>query len=352
MLQACCKCFDCHAANALTVHPRVQMLILTSALLQTGTTCEKISGTNPEMEQPMQEERLAILEHPVVSGISDVLLSRGHGPGFRVSLRCQTAQQNGHGVCDCGGLRQGVPVRVSKTRATLLACLQDLHNQVLRQHGPNCIAACKALAAQRMSQDDSSAGAPDAFRLMMDLNKAKKTLDKAVAELKTMKERADKVNKQALELQKLVEGAEKEVILLQAQLHPKRARIDADAEEEDEIENVGDWTLADHRREASRVQNRRNEKLGSRQESSNYRTGSLGYLQHPRLGLMGWVSYWSRGHVGSAVHMIVQLIRQLGLSEEVINGLPATEGMKEKETNAHIVDRFKEALGLRKVCCS
>ena len=149
---------------------------------------------------------------------------------------------------------------VSKTRATLLACLQDLHNQVLCQHGPNCIAACKALAAQRMSQDDSSAGAPDAFRLMMDLNKANKTLDKAVAELKTMKERADKVNKQALELQKLVEGAEKmrhesekEVILLQAQLHPKRARIDADAGGEDEIENVGDWTLADHRREASRV---------------------------------------------------------------------------------------------------
>ena len=98
MLRACYR----HAANALTVHPRVQMLILTSALLQTGTTCEKISGTNPEMEQQM---------------------------------------------------------------------------------------------------------------------------DKAVAELKTMKERADKVNKQALELQKLVEGAEKEVILLQAQLHPKRTRI-------------------------------------------------------------------------------------------------------------------------------
>ena len=96
MLRACYR----HAANALTVHPRVQMLILTSALLQTGTTCEKISGTNPEMEQQMQEERLAILEHPVVSGISDVLLSRGQRPGFRVSLRCQTAQQNGHGVCD------------------------------------------------------------------------------------------------------------------------------------------------------------------------------------------------------------------------------------------------------------
>jgi hypothetical protein len=48
------------------------MLILTSALLQTGTTCEKMSGTNEEMEQQMQEERLAILQHPVISGISDV----------------------------------------------------------------------------------------------------------------------------------------------------------------------------------------------------------------------------------------------------------------------------------------
>ena len=120
MLRACYS----HAANALTVHPRVQMLILTSALLQTGTTCEKMSGTNEEMEQQMQEERLAILQHPVVSGISDVFHSRGSRPGFRVSLRCQTARQNGHGECDCGGLRQGVPVCVSTTRATLLACLQ------------------------------------------------------------------------------------------------------------------------------------------------------------------------------------------------------------------------------------
>jgi hypothetical protein len=53
MLRACYR----QAANALTVHPRVQMLILTSALLQTGTnlvdhvfTCEQMSGTNPEMQ--------------------------------------------------------------------------------------------------------------------------------------------------------------------------------------------------------------------------------------------------------------------------------------------------------------
>ena len=69
----------------------------------------------------MEQERLAILEHPVVRSISDVDRSKGGRPGFRVSLWCQTARQNGHGECDCGGLRQGVPVCVSTTRTTLLA---------------------------------------------------------------------------------------------------------------------------------------------------------------------------------------------------------------------------------------
>ena len=72
MLRACYR----HTAHALTVHPLVQMFILTSALLQTGTTCEQMSGTNPEMKQQMEQERLAILEHPVVRSISDVNLDR------------------------------------------------------------------------------------------------------------------------------------------------------------------------------------------------------------------------------------------------------------------------------------
>ena len=116
------------------------MLILTFALLQTGTTCEEISGTNLEMEQRMEQERLAILEHPVVSGIADVYDSNGARPGFRVRLRCHTARNYGDLACgdlECGGLGRGVPVCVSKTRITLLECLQDLHKQVLRQHGPN-----------------------------------------------------------------------------------------------------------------------------------------------------------------------------------------------------------------------
>ena len=296
MLRACYR----HAANALTVHPRVQMLILTSALLQTGTTCEETSGTNLEMAQRMEQERLAILEHPVVRSISDVDRLKGGRPGFRVSLWCQTAQQNGHGECDCGGLRQGVPVCVSSKRTTLLLCLQDLHKQVLNQHGPNCNAACTALAAQR---NDSSAGAPDAFRLMMDLNKAKKSLDEAVSELKSMKERADKVNKESLKLQKLVEGAEKtrheaekEVILLQAQLNPKRARIDADVLEEDEIENVGDWTLADHRREASlvcRIVGMKSSALGTRPQIIELEAWAI-------CSILVWDS-WDGCHIGHEV---------------------------------------------------
>ena len=73
---------------------------------------------------------------------------------------------------------------------------------------------------------------------------------------------------------KAVHAAEQEVQELQAQLHPKRARIEADGEEEDEIENVGDWTLTDYRREASRVQNSRDVLLGSRDTEQNYQTGA------------------------------------------------------------------------------
>ena len=45
-----------------------------------------MSGTNPEMEEQMEQERLVILEHPVVRSISDVDCSKGGRPGFRVSL--------------------------------------------------------------------------------------------------------------------------------------------------------------------------------------------------------------------------------------------------------------------------
>jgi len=96
-LQSCCE----HAASAVTVHPRVQTLLLTrpSALLQARTTNEWMCGENTE--QQIQQERRAILEFPFVSGISDA--AHGKRGGFCVNLRCHTAQE--HRNCVCFGLK-------------------------------------------------------------------------------------------------------------------------------------------------------------------------------------------------------------------------------------------------------
>ena len=92
---------------------------------------------------------------------------------------------------------------VSSKRTTLLECLQEVHNQVL-QHGPNCIAASQAFQAERMAQDNSPAASQDALRTMVHLTQAKQCLTKATEELNNIKQRADKVNKEALELDKAV----------------------------------------------------------------------------------------------------------------------------------------------------
>jgi len=101
----------------------------------------------------------------------------GIGCGFRVNQRCHAARQ--HGRCECGGLKQGVPVYVSSTRTTLLECLQEVHNQVLRQHGRQCVAASKALQAERITQANSPAASRDALRTMMHLSQAQECLTKA-----------------------------------------------------------------------------------------------------------------------------------------------------------------------------
>jgi len=176
---SCCE----HAASALTVHSRVQTLFLTrlSALLQTGTRSKWMCGENTNdgavrsrMEQEIEQERHHILEFPFVTGISDMV--NGKGCGFRVNLRCQAARQ--HGRCECGGLKQGVPVYVSSTRTTLLECLQEVHNQVLRQRGPQRVAASKALQGERITQANSPVASQDALRTMMHLSQAQECLTK------------------------------------------------------------------------------------------------------------------------------------------------------------------------------
>jgi len=82
--------------------------------------------------------------------------------------------------------------------------LQEVHNKVLRQHDPQCVAASKALQAERMTQANWPAASQEALRTMMHLSQAQQYVTKATAELNNMKQRADKVNKKALELERAV----------------------------------------------------------------------------------------------------------------------------------------------------
>jgi hypothetical protein len=117
--------------------------------------------------------------------------------------------------------------------------------------------------------------------------------------------RAKTANKVALEAEKEKDAAEKAVAELKRQLQPKRARTDADAGDAHEIHaEVDNWDLRDHRREATRVQNRRNVQVGSRDNQQKPpRTGKDGFLHHTRLGLVGWISYWCCGDAALAYRL-------------------------------------------------
>ena len=140
--------------------------------------------------------------------------------------------------------------------------------------------------------------------------------------LEQTKARAKTANKLALEAEKERDAAEKEVEELKRQLQPKRPHTDDDAGDAHEmLVNVDNWDLRDHRQQATRVQNRRNVQVGSRQNQAKPRTGTDGFLHHTRLGLVGWISYWSSGDSALAVDMLVALINTLGLTELVSDAL-------------------------------
>ncbi len=70
-----------------------------------------------------------------------------------------------------------------------------------------------------------------------------------------------------------------------------------------------------------------------------------------RLGLVGWIAYWCLGETALAVNILVTLIKTLGLTELVSDALGSRK-QKEVETNAKIVDLFKDALDEIKNCPS
>ena len=71
----------------------------------------------------------AIEALPVVTVLSPLAASSKNKPGFRVGLRCFLCQEYG----SCGQQEAG-PVRITNTCTTLLACLQELHKQIVDGH--------------------------------------------------------------------------------------------------------------------------------------------------------------------------------------------------------------------------
>ena len=115
------------------------------------------------------------------------------------------------------------------------------------------------------------------------------------------------------------------------------------------LAEVDNWDLRVHRQQATRVHNRRNVQVGSRENQPKPRAGTDGFLYHARLGLVGWISYWCFGDSAVAVFILVALIKTLGLTERVSDAL-ASRKQKEADTNAKIVDLFKDALDEIKNC--
>ena len=132
----------------------------------------------------------------------------------------------------------------------------------------------------------------------------------AMIQLEQAKTRAKATNKVALQVEKEKDTAEKEVEELKRHLKPKRAHTHDDAGDAHKmLAEVDNWDLSVHRREATRVQNRRKVEVGSHENQPKSHTGKDGFLCHTRLGLVGWISYGCLGDSALVVIILVALIQ-------------------------------------------
>jgi hypothetical protein len=164
------------------------------------------------------------------------------------------------------------------------------------------------------------------------------------AQLKSLGERTVIANKATLEAEKERDELHNQIEKIERRMHPKRVRTDDDTGDAHEmLTEVENWDLRDHRQHATRMKNRRNVQVGSRDNQQEPRTGKDGFLHHTCLGLVGWIQYWCCGDAALAVVILVALINALGLTELVSDDLGSRK-QKETETNAKIVDLLKYAL--------
>ena len=141
------------------------------------------------------------------------------------------------------------------------------------------------------------------------------------AKLKSLEERAVIAKKSVLEVEKERDKIHKELEFIEVKLQGKRVCTHDD---------TGDG-------------------VGSCDNQPTPHTGKDGFLYHTRLGLVGWISYWCFGDSAVAVIMLVSLIKTLGLTELVSDSLVSRK-QREVETNAKIVDLFKDAFDEIKHC--
>ena len=180
-------------------------------------------------------------------------------------------------------------------------------------------AARMAAAAQSTPASGSSSGtrsepSVDALQAMMRLNAAKQA--------------AAAANAAVVAAERAREAAEAEVEAYERALG-KRPRTETETEAEGPTIATDDWDYADHRRETTRVMNRRVIEIGSNETERELRTGKDGYLHHSRTGLVGAVAYWALGSTALAVIMIVALIVHLKVVDKVRAALP--EGKRERQ---------------------
>uniref|UniRef100_A0A7S0LLL5 Uncharacterized protein n=1 Tax=Coccolithus braarudii TaxID=221442 RepID=A0A7S0LLL5_9EUKA len=138
----------------------------------------------------------------------------------------------------------------------------------------------------------------------------------AMLALADAKKRAKTANETALAAEKAKDAAQSEVDALERILNPKKARTEPAAEAADDegtTAETEDWDLADHRREETRVRNRRAVELRLCESVRELRTGKLGYLHHARLGLL-WVLF-PIGHLGPWVWLSSCLLQ--GVEQDV-----------------------------------
>ena len=229
----------------------------------------------------IEEIKCTIRALPFVTKLSPVREHNGHGDGWGVSLRCFACEEY-----DSCGKKQESPVQISSRHPTELACLQELLKRLQDRHGECAQAVADA--------EKAAAHAPNVMQAMMLFQQAQDRAKAAQDRAKAAQDEAKVANNVAVQAEKDNDAAQK----LQRVMEPKRARKHAattDDDEECEKQSCDNWDLPDHRREATRIQNRHSIPLGSRGEVPTPQEGKAGPLEHSRLGFVGGSRVGCRG---------------------------------------------------------